>query len=61
MSRFSVTVLTSIALAIALNACNTAETRNEEELRKDEYLKNNFPAKKQGKNTETPVETTFDK
>lgn len=61
MSRFSLTVLTSIALTIAVTACSSSSSVYEDEMKKDEYLKSNFPVKKEGKNTNTPVETTFDK
>lgn len=61
MSRISLTVLSAIALLIALTACGTSSGVYEQEMKKDEYLKSNFPAKKEGKNASTPVETTFDK
>ncbi len=61
MCRISLTALSSIALFIALTACSTQNSVYEEEMKKDEYLKSNFPAKKEGKNANTPVETTFDK
>lgn len=61
MSRISLTVLTSIALTIALTACSSSTTVYEDEMKKDEYLKSNFPAKKEGENANAPVKTTFDK
>ena len=61
MRRMILTVLGSIALAIVLVACNTTDSAYNEELKKDEYLKKNFPVKKQGGNTNTPVETSFDR
>lgn len=61
MSRISLTVLPILFLTFLLVACNTTNSVREQELQKDEYLKKNFPAKKQGNNTNTPVETTFDK
>ena len=61
MSRVSVTVLTTITLLIALSACATSNSSYDEEMKKDEYLKSNFPVKKEGKNANAPVKTTFDK
>ena len=61
MSRISVTVLASIALLITLTACSSTNSTYEEELRKDEYLKSNYPVKKDGESANTPVKTTFDK
>jgi outer membrane protein assembly factor BamE (lipoprotein component of BamABCDE complex) len=61
MSRISLTVLTSIALTFALIACSSSSTVYEDEMKKDEYLKSNFPAKKEGKNANAPLKTTFDK
>jgi len=61
MSRSSLIILHCVALLLALNACNSTNAAYEEELRKDEYLKSNFPAKKKGENPKTPVETSFDR
>jgi len=61
MRRMILTVLGSIALAITLIACNTTNSTYEEEQKKDEYLKKNFPLKEQGQNTNTPVETNFNR
>jgi len=61
MNRISVTVLTSLALLIMLSGCSSTNSTYENELRKDEYLKSNYPAKKAGETADTPVKTTFDK
>ncbi|WP_455375543.1 hypothetical protein [Kaarinaea lacus] len=61
MSRFSLTVLSAIALQIAVTACSSSSSVYEDEMKKDEYLKSNFPAKKEGKNANAPVKTTFDR
>ena len=66
MNRFSLTALASRVLSIAilsfvLNACSSSSTVYEEELKKEEYLKSNFPAKKQGERSDAPVKTTFDR
>lgn len=61
MSRLILTALCSVALAITASACSSNKSVIEEELNKDEYLKGNFPAKKQGKQANPPVQTTFDK
>lgn len=61
MRRIILTVLGAIALPIALLSCASSNTAYEEELKKDEYLKSSFPTKKQGKNANTPVGTTFDR
>ena len=57
----SVTVFSLSALLVTLPGCSSTNTTYQEELKKDEYLKSNFPTKKKGENTNTPVETTFDK
>lgn len=61
MHRPSLTVLTSLFLVFIFTACNTTNNVREQEMQKDEYLKKNFPAKKQGNNADTPVGTTFDR
>ena len=61
MRRLSLTVLTSSFLAFLLLACNTTNNVREQEMQKDEYLKKNFPAKKQENKADAPVNTTFDR
>lgn len=61
MSRIILTVLTSLFLVFLVTACNSTNNIREQELQKDEYLKKNFPAKKQGNLADSPIETTFDK
>lgn len=61
MSRLSLTVLTVTFLAFLLAACNSSTNVRQQELKKDEYLKSNFPLKKDSKHTDTPVKSTFDR
>lgn len=61
MRRNSLSVLASVFLAVLLSACNSTNNVREQELKKDEYLKKNFPVKKQGSNASLPVETTLDR
>ena len=61
MNRIILTVLASLFLAFLLTGCNTTNNVRAQEMHKDEYLKKNFPAKKQGSTPGTPVETTFDR
>lgn len=57
----SVTVLLLSALLIILPGCSSTNSTYQEEMKKDEYLKSNFPSKKKGEHADTPVKTTFDK
>lgn len=61
MNRSSLPVLSILFLAFLATACNSPSNVREQELKKDEYLKSNFPAKKDGKQTSAPVKSTFDR
>jgi len=59
--KSSVTFLLLLILLIALAGCSSTNSTYEQEMQKDEYLKNNFPAKKDAKSADTPVKTTLDR
>jgi len=61
MMRSSLLIFHCFVLCLALVACSSTNSVYDEELKKDEYLKSNFPAKKRGENPGTPVETNFDR